>query len=197
MISTAHRIRSTDGIDGKDAVGLYLDGIAKTALLTAAEEVILAKRIEAGLFARQLLNGTVDDEATRPHGASAEELEQIDGIGAEMARQLARKLGAQGALVLAARNGDLLNTVAQQCTALGAQVLVVPTDVSVEAQCRALVAQTVQRFGRVDALINNAGISAQARSRPRSARRRCSSRMLRPRPPSKAPNNPARRPMPA
>ena len=85
-----------------------------------------------------------------------------DGIGAEMARQLARKLGAQGALVLAARNGDLLNTVAQQCTALGAQVLVVPTDVSVEAQCRHLVAQTVQRFGRVDALINNAGISAQA-----------------------------------
>ncbi len=77
MISTAHRIRSTDGIDGKDAVGLYLDGIAKTALLTAEEEVILAKRIEAGLFARQLLNGTVDDEATRPHGASAEELEQI------------------------------------------------------------------------------------------------------------------------
>ncbi|MFT4226034.1 RNA polymerase sigma factor RpoD/SigA [Micropruina sp.] len=76
-MSTAHRIRSTDGIDGKDAVGLYLDGIAKTALLTAEEEVILAKRIEAGLFARQLLNGTVDDEATRPHGASADELEQI------------------------------------------------------------------------------------------------------------------------
>ncbi len=85
-----------------------------------------------------------------------------DGIGAEMARQLARKLGAQGALVLAARNVDLLNTVAQQCTELGAQVLVVPTDVSIEAQCRNLVAQTVQRFGRVDALINNAGISAQA-----------------------------------
>ena len=59
MISTAHRVRSTDGIDGKDAVGLYLDGIAKTALLTAVEEVILAKRIEAGLFARALLEGTV------------------------------------------------------------------------------------------------------------------------------------------
>ncbi len=85
-----------------------------------------------------------------------------DGIGAEMARQLARKLGPKGALVLAARNAELLNTVAQQCSHLGAQVLVVPTDVSVEAQCRALVEQTVQRFGRVDALINNAGISAQA-----------------------------------
>ncbi len=79
MISTAHRIRSTDGIDGKDAVGLYLDGIAKTALLTAEEEVILAKRIEAGLFAQALLNGTV--EATRPHGASTDELEQIAAEG--------------------------------------------------------------------------------------------------------------------
>ena len=48
MIATAHRIRSTDGIDGKDAVGLYLDGIAKTPLLTAEEEVQLAKLIEAG-----------------------------------------------------------------------------------------------------------------------------------------------------
>ncbi len=81
MISTAHRIRSTDGIDGKDAVGLYLDGIAKTALLTAEEEVILAKRIEAGLFARALLNGTVDTEATRPHGATTDELEQIAAEG--------------------------------------------------------------------------------------------------------------------
>ena len=50
MIATAHRIRSTDGIDGKDAVGLYLDGIAKTPLLTAEEEVQLAKLIEAGRY---------------------------------------------------------------------------------------------------------------------------------------------------
>ena len=76
MISTARRIRSTDGIDGKDAVGLYLDGIAKTALLTAEEEVFLAKRIEAGLFARALLNDT-DGELTRPHGAATDELERI------------------------------------------------------------------------------------------------------------------------
>jgi short-subunit dehydrogenase len=85
-----------------------------------------------------------------------------DGIGAEMARQLARQYGASAALVLAARNADLLNTVARQCTELGAQVLVVPTDVSVQAQCRHLIEQTVQRFSRIDALINNAGISAQA-----------------------------------
>ena len=82
MISTAHRIRSTDGIDGKDAVGLYLDGIAKTPLLTAEEEVILAKRIEAGLFARSLLNGTEGDaETAYPHGATRDELEQIADEG--------------------------------------------------------------------------------------------------------------------
>ncbi|MBP8919999.1 MAG: sigma-70 family RNA polymerase sigma factor [Micropruina sp.] len=81
-MSTAHRIRSTDGIDGKDAVGLYLDGIAKTPLLTAEEEVILAKRIEAGLFARSLLNGTEGDaETAYPHGATRDELEQIADEG--------------------------------------------------------------------------------------------------------------------
>ena len=61
MISTVRRVRVNEGIDGRDAVGLYLDGIAKTPLLTAEEEVALAKRIEAGMFAR-LLDGTVSSD---------------------------------------------------------------------------------------------------------------------------------------
>ncbi|SFM38730.1 SDR family oxidoreductase [Rugamonas rubra] len=85
-----------------------------------------------------------------------------DGIGAEMARQLARRHGAGVALVLAARNLELLQRVAADCAAAGAQTLVVPTDVSVQAQCVALVAATVARFGRIDALVNNAGRSAHA-----------------------------------
>jgi NADP-dependent 3-hydroxy acid dehydrogenase YdfG len=40
------------------------------------------------------------------------------------------------ALVLAARNAELLEQVAAECAASGAQTLVVPTDVSVQAQCR-------------------------------------------------------------
>ena len=83
MISTAHRVRSTDGIDGKDAVGLYLDGIAKTALLTAVEEVILAKRIEAGLFARALLEGTMDDGSLERLSCTTDELERIAAEGDE------------------------------------------------------------------------------------------------------------------
>jgi short-subunit dehydrogenase len=85
-----------------------------------------------------------------------------DGIGAEMARQLAAAHGADAGLVLAARNREKLDAVAAQCRALGAQTLVALTNVSEEPQCRALVDQAVQQFGRIDALINNAGVSAQA-----------------------------------
>ena len=85
-----------------------------------------------------------------------------DGIGAEIARQLARKHGKQLALVLAARSVPMLEQVAAQCEASGAEVLVVATDVSVQAQCQALITACVARFGRIDALINNAGRSAHA-----------------------------------
>ncbi|MFB9244477.1 SDR family oxidoreductase [Massilia antarctica] len=86
-----------------------------------------------------------------------------DGIGAEMARQLAARDGARVALVLAARNGAMLDSVAGQCQSLGAQTLCVPTDVSMQAECIALIEAAVARFGRIDALINNAGRSAHAR----------------------------------
>ncbi len=85
-----------------------------------------------------------------------------DGIGAEMARQLAATHGAQAGLVLAARGQAKLDAVAAQCQGLGAQTLVVAMDVRDEAQCRGLIDQAVARFGRIDALINNAGVSAQA-----------------------------------
>lgn len=85
-----------------------------------------------------------------------------DGIGAEIARQLARTHGAQVSLVLAARNSHLLEQVAQQCRGNGASCLVVPTDVSLEPECRRLIATAIAEYGRLDVLINNAGKSAQA-----------------------------------
>jgi short-subunit dehydrogenase len=85
-----------------------------------------------------------------------------DGIGAEIARQLARKHGGEAALVLAARNQTKLGEVAQQCREHGSKAEVVMTDVAQEAQCRALIDKAMQLFGRIDALINNAGMSAQA-----------------------------------
>ena len=85
-----------------------------------------------------------------------------DGIGAEMARQLARSYGAKLALVLAARNEDALKKVAAECKVFGAVSLVVKTDVGVEANCRQLIEAAMEQFGSIDVLINNAGKSAQA-----------------------------------
>ena len=85
-----------------------------------------------------------------------------DGIGAEMARQLARTHGADSALVLAARNQSKLEEVAQQCRATGARAESAMPDVAQEAQCRARVDMALQLFGRIVALVNNAGVSAQA-----------------------------------
>ena len=58
-MATTTRSRVSEGIDGKDAVGLYLEGIAKTPLLSAEEEVELAKTIETGLYAEHILAGDV------------------------------------------------------------------------------------------------------------------------------------------
>ncbi|MCH8178387.1 MAG: SDR family oxidoreductase [Proteobacteria bacterium] len=85
-----------------------------------------------------------------------------DGIGAELARQLAQEQGSKLTLVLAARSADKLEAVAQQCRQLGARVKVRPTDVGKEADCRGLIADTVQNFGQLDTLVNNAGMSAHA-----------------------------------
>jgi short-subunit dehydrogenase len=85
-----------------------------------------------------------------------------DGIGAELARQMAQEEGSKLALVLAARGADKLEKVAEQCRQRGAQVLVRPTDVGQEDACRGLITDTVARFGRIDTLVNNAGMSAHA-----------------------------------
>lgn len=79
-----------------------------------------------------------------------------DGIGAELARQLSAD---KPKLVLAARRRDALEAVARQCDAAGAETLCVVTDVSVEADCRMLIDATVKKFGCIDALVNNAGVS--------------------------------------
>ena len=81
------------------------------------------------------------------------------GIGQALALQLAR----QGAKVaIAARRADRLEQVAANCRQLGGEALVVPTDVSNEDQCQALVEKTIATYGRLDMLINSAGLAVGA-----------------------------------
>jgi short-subunit dehydrogenase len=82
------------------------------------------------------------------------------GIGRALALQLARE-GA--CIALAARNAERLQALAEECRALGGKAEVIPTDVAEEAQCRALVERAEATFGRIDMLINNAGLSVVGR----------------------------------
>ena len=85
-----------------------------------------------------------------------------DGIGAEMARKWAARDKGEAALVLAARGLDKLEAVAAQCRRHGAQVLAQRCDVGVQADCTALIDAAARAFGRIDTLVNNAGMSAHA-----------------------------------
>ena len=79
-----------------------------------------------------------------------------------MARRWAARDRAGIALVLAARDVAKLEVVAADCQSRGAQALVQRCDVSVKADCDALVAAAVAAHGRIDTLVNNAGMSAHA-----------------------------------
>lgn len=85
-----------------------------------------------------------------------------DGIGAELARQWAQRESKALSLVLAARSTDKLHSVAAQCQAFGATVHVQRCDVALQSDCQTLVEQCLERFGRLDVLVNNAGISGHA-----------------------------------
>ena len=80
------------------------------------------------------------------------------GIGLATASLLARY---QAKVVLAARSQDKLEALCQELSQYS-DVISVRTDVSVEDDCRNLIEQTVKRFGHIDILINNAGISMRA-----------------------------------
>jgi len=82
------------------------------------------------------------------------------GIGRAIALAFAR-LGAN--VVIASRKPENLDPTAAEITALGAQCLAVPTNIRETDQVDALVAQSLERFGAIDCLVNNAGGQFPAR----------------------------------
>jgi NAD(P)-dependent dehydrogenase (short-subunit alcohol dehydrogenase family) len=77
------------------------------------------------------------------------------GIGREAAIAFAR---AGADLVLVARRASVLAKVAKETRALGSDTLTVPTDVSKAADVKACFGKAMKRFGRIDLVINNAGV---------------------------------------
>ncbi len=79
------------------------------------------------------------------------------GVGEEVAAQLA-EMGAN-VVINYTKSLDEAKAAVARCEAAGAEVLLCQADVSNDDDCRRMVAETVEKWGRVDILVNNAGRS--------------------------------------
>ncbi len=87
----------------------------------------------------------------------------ITGASSGIGKALAYELASRGAsVVLAARSKDKLEELVKELESINARALAVPTDVSIEQDCTNLIQATTDKFGKIDVLINNAGISMRA-----------------------------------
>ncbi len=87
----------------------------------------------------------------------------ITGASSGIGKALAYEFGNKGAkVVLAARNLAKLLEIATDLNKSGIQAIAVQTDVTIENDCRLLIEKTLEHFGKIDILINNAGISMRA-----------------------------------
>ena len=86
----------------------------------------------------------------------------VTGAAVGMGRAIAVAYGREGARVVVnyARSEAEAEATAAQTRAAGGEAITIRADVSQDAQVRAMVAQTIERFGRIDVLVNNAGITA-------------------------------------
>jgi short-subunit dehydrogenase len=88
----------------------------------------------------------------------------ITGASSGIGRATALKYAHAGAnLVLAARRKNVLKEVAEECQRQGTQAVVVETDVSNENEVERLTEKAINKFGRIDIWINNAGVATFGR----------------------------------
>ena len=84
----------------------------------------------------------------------------ITGAGRGIGKQTALVLAEAGAnIILAARSVPEIEAVADEIRALGRKALAIPTDVTQKLQVESMVKKTYDAFGKVDILINNAGLA--------------------------------------
>src|SRR5436305_4177021 len=87
----------------------------------------------------------------------------ITGASSGLGEAAARRLSVEGAnVVLGARRSDRLKSLADKLSRDGGKALAITTDVTHRGQMRRLVDRAVEEFGRVDVMINNAGIMPRA-----------------------------------
>jgi NADP-dependent 3-hydroxy acid dehydrogenase YdfG len=87
----------------------------------------------------------------------------VTGASSGLGEATARLLSAQGAtVVLGARRADRLQSLAKELEVRGGKALALTTDVTRREQVKALVDSAVQTYGRIDVMINNAGLMPQA-----------------------------------
>ena len=87
----------------------------------------------------------------------------VTGASSGLGEATARLLSAQGAtVVLGARRADRLQSLAKDLESRGGKALALTTDVTRREQVKALVDSAVQTYGRIDVMINNAGLMPQA-----------------------------------
>src|SRR3954451_10375937 len=106
----------------------------------------------------------LDDKVAIVTGASS-------GLGVDFAQGLA-EVGAD--VVIAARRAERLEQTREQVEGHGRRCLAVPGDVAKVEDCRRAVEQAMEEFGRVDVLVNNAGVGTAypaTREKPEEFRR--------------------------
>lgn len=87
----------------------------------------------------------------------------ITGASSGIGKELALQLAAKGALLaLGARNMEKLEKVAEACRQKGGRAVAVQLDVADKESCRTFIEKSVEEFGKIDLLVNNAGISMWA-----------------------------------